>query len=223
MTAETDREDDAALAGEYVLGLLSAADARAFEARLNGDPDLRALVARFSEDFASLTDPIAPVAPPPGLKTAIDAQLFPAAERSRTSPLRFLLGLAVGAIAVLAVIALLPQISPKAPVYHAQIASQNSELVVLAVLDTGTGTLTLSRSAGAPAPGRSLQLWLIAKGAATPMPLDVIDAAQSTHNVPAELVPLFIDGTLAISDEPLGGSPTGTPTTVLATAPVTLV
>ncbi len=61
---QPDRDEDRLLAGEYALGLLPPDEAVAFEDRLSSDPELRALYASWAEDFASLTDGIAPVAPP---------------------------------------------------------------------------------------------------------------------------------------------------------------
>jgi len=43
---DQDRDEDHILAGEYALGLLSAEEAAAFEARMGRDPDLNALLER---------------------------------------------------------------------------------------------------------------------------------------------------------------------------------
>jgi anti-sigma-K factor RskA len=226
MTAVADRDDDTALAGEYVLGLLTPAEARDFEARLGRDPDLRGAVIEYSEAFVTLTDRVAPVAAPAHVKAALDARLFPASARPRLSLGRLVLGAMTGAaLAVLALVVALPFLSPPGavPELRAEIAAEAQGIVVVASLDLDTGTLDVARTAGAPLPGRSLQLWLIPQGEAVPIPVAVIDAEASTQQVPPELAARFRDGTLAISDEPLGGSPTGTPTNVLGAGPVTLL
>jgi anti-sigma-K factor RskA len=226
MTAGADRDDDTALAGEYVLGLLDPAEAQAFESRLGREPRLRTLVATFSEGLVTLTDPIAPVRPPASVKAALDRRLFSGAAPARLSLGRLIFGALTGAIAVLALVMALPFLAPPgatAPELHAEIATADRGLVVLADLDLDTGRLDVARTAGAPLPGRSLQLWLIPQGETVPIPIGVIDAATSEHTVPADLAGRFRDGTLAISDEPLGGSPTGTPTNVLGAGAVSLL
>jgi anti-sigma-K factor RskA len=207
---------------------LAPAERRAFDQRLGGEPALRRLVAEWHEGFVTLADGIAPVTPPAELKRQIDALLFPArgAERgSRLSLGRLIFGGLSAALAVLAVVAILPFLSPTpvGPVYQAQIATEDSTLVVLASLDTSSRELTVQRSVGAPAAGRSLELWLIAPDVPAPISLGVIDPAQTTLTVPEDLVARFQGGTLAISDEPEGGSPTGSPTNVLGAGPVTLL
>lgn len=86
-----EEEDDRVLAAEYALGLLSSEAAAAFEARLQGEPGLRALYASWAEDFARLSDELEPVAPPARVETALRAELFGAERRARPG-LRWLWG-----------------------------------------------------------------------------------------------------------------------------------
>ena len=220
--------DDRTLAGEYTLGLLSAEEAAAFEARMVQDPALRALYAQWAEDFAGLTDDITPQAPPARVWQQIEAGLFDDT-RARGSWLRrFTLwggGLVAAAVLLLAVF--LPDLVERGPVppvdppYVAQIAAEDGSLVVQAVYDDATGTLFVDREAGGAAPGRALELWLIA-GEDAPVSLGVMPQdAQAILAVPDDLRRRVAGAVLAISDEPQGGSPTGAPTgAVLAVGPV---
>jgi len=220
--------DDRTLAGEYTLGLLSAEEAAAFEARMVQDPALRALYAQWAEDFAGLTDDITPQAPPALVWQQIEAGLFDDT-RARGSWLRrFTLwggGLVAAAVLLLAVF--LPDLVERGPVppvdppYVAQIAAEDGSLVVQAVYDDATGTLFVDREAGGAAPGRALELWLIA-GEGAPVSLGVMPQdAQAILAVPDDLRRRVAGAVLAISDEPQGGSPTGAPTgAVLAVGPV---
>jgi anti-sigma-K factor RskA len=223
-TATADGNDDIVLAGEYVLGLLAAVEARAFETRVGAEPRLRQVVAEWTEGLVTLTDNVAAVAPPAALKAAIDRRLFPAPVR-RLSLGSLLLGALSGAVAVLALVLVLPFLGPQSavPEFQARIATTDASLVVLASLDADTGVLVVQRTAGAPADGRSLELWLIPEGATVPISLGVVDLAEAALTLTPELVAQFRGGTVAISDEPLGGSPTGAPTNVLGAGPVTLV
>ena len=69
-------EDDRALAGEYVLGLMSQDEAAAFAARMRREPALAALVVAWQEDFAQLTDEVDEVAPPSRVWRKLDRRLF---------------------------------------------------------------------------------------------------------------------------------------------------
>ncbi|WP_412758559.1 anti-sigma factor domain-containing protein [Methylobacterium radiotolerans] len=74
-------------------------------------------------------------------------------------------------------------------------------------VDTRTGTAEV-RPVGAEEPaGRNLQLWYV--GAAGPKPLGLVGTASSRVTLPPGASP---DGTIAVSVEPPGGSPTGQPT-----------
>ncbi|MEB8385937.1 anti-sigma factor [Rhodobacteraceae bacterium KMM 6894] len=217
----SDRDQDKAQAGEYALGLLEPAEAAAFEARLVQDPDLRALLATWADDFAAFTDDIPQVAPPAHLKAALETALFPSSSRNSA---RF--GWIMGGLlaASLAVVLLLNAgaFAPRGPGMTAMIAAENGAMLVAAAYDATDGTLTLERTAGAAAPGRALELWLIAQDNA-PVSLGVLtDDTRTTVTVPAALRAQMSGSTLAISDEPSGGSPTGAPTgAVLAAGAVT--
>jgi anti-sigma-K factor RskA len=196
--------------------------------RLGGEPALRQVVAEWSEGLVTLTGDIAPVAPPEAIKSRIDAQLFPpqpATRRSGFSLRNLILGGMTGLVAALALVVVLPFVTPQAPgaVYQAEISTEGAALVLLASFDARTGRLRVERTAGAPAPGRSLELWLIAPNAPAAVSLGVVDPAVVTLEVPVELRGGFAGGAIGISDEPLGGSTNGLPTTVLGTGPVLLL
>jgi len=224
---QPDRDEDHILAGEYALGLLSAEQAAAFEARMAREPDLRAAYAQWAGDFAAMTDDITPQVPPAHVWQRLEAGLFP--DTVRPHPLRRLAlwggGLATAAVLALALVTggdwrAPPQV-PVEALYRAEVAAEDRSLVVEAVYDAATGTLLVNRAAGAPAPGRSLELWLIA-GEAAPVSLGLMpEDRRGALPVSDALRPRLPGAVLAVSDEPSGGSPTGAPTgDVLATGAV---
>ncbi|THH38639.1 hypothetical protein E4Z66_03460 [Aliishimia ponticola] len=225
MSETEDHSDDIALAGEYVLHLLNAADRRAVEARLTTDPVLRRLVRDFETQFAPMAEDIPEVVPPAALKARIEARLFDKPRKERRSIWRWILGgtLAIGVLAGALVMApRLMDMGAPAPAMTATVAAEDGSLVVAARFIRETGMLDIERQAGGALPGRVLELWLIADGAEAPVSLGVLPpdgTAQIT--VPAALAGQLSGGLLAISDEPPGGSPTGAPTgAVLAAGPV---
>jgi anti-sigma-K factor RskA len=223
----SDDDEDAALCAEYALGLLSAEERRAFESRMEVDPAFRARAILWTEDLAALADGIPPVPPPARVETALRARLFPEEKQGWLRRLGLLPAIVGGLVAALLVLwannagILLPDPST-GPAYAARIAAEDGSLVVEARLQPATGTLSVTRTAGSAPAGRVLELWLIAPDAA-PVSLGVLPDAESADLTLASAVAEALPGaTLALSDEPPGGSPTGQPTgSVLALGPVT--
>lgn len=211
--------EDAALAAEYAMGLLLGDEHAGFVARLRIEPVLWSEVQGWQEQLAMLADEI-DVAPPARVKKALQVRLFGAGS---TGALRFWQGLSFAGLASAAVLALLLLFQPvSAPtdVFAAEIVSSDDSLRLLAVVEGDT--LHLTRTAGAAGDGRALELWLIS-GDDPPRSLGVLpDAATVRLTVPEAMRALIVGGTLALSDEPLGGSPTGLPTgDVLAVGAIT--
>jgi anti-sigma-K factor RskA len=216
----TPHEEDSSLAGEYVLGVLDAADRAAVEARIRTDAAFAAEVAAWERRFEGMNERFADV-PAPNLLPQIEARLFghPAPRPSAMHWLaRFLAGAGVAAaIALAAFVVLRPAPRPDGPVMTATLSAEDATLAFSARYQDGT--LTVTRTIGAAAPqGQVHELWVIV-GDAAPVSLGLLD--QATFTRPLDALP---DGAvLAVSLEPSGGSPTGAPTgPVLAAGPVAL-
>lgn len=238
MTGQTDQtgpdDPDDLLAAEYALGLLPAAEARAFEARLGHDPALRDRLDGWQGRLADLAETVPPEVPPAILRSQIERRLF-----GRPVPLWRRMGLGLGpallaatvvVVVVLAGIqlgwrAMSPRVAPFAATLAATEAVAPAPLgpVASIALDPAAGELTVRGLSLPPAPGHAHELWLIAEGAA-PVSLGVVPPGPPvTLVLPEALRAAVGPGTvLAISDEPAGGSPTGQPTgPVLAAGPIT--
>ena len=221
-----DVTDDAPLsaAAEYALGLLTPSEARAFEEQMNRDINLRAELVLWQEHLVTLTDDIAPVAPPEHTFQEIADRLF-GVQQKRWSLTSLLAG-AASAIALAAAVAfvILPAPNPSHNDLIAGLVGDEIGLQVDAVFDPDTNTLTVDRLAGGPAEGRVFEIWLIA-GDDAPVSLGLLpDAPNGQVQIATELAALFAGGVLALSDEPPGGSPTGAPTgDVVAVAPLNSV
>jgi anti-sigma-K factor RskA len=197
------REEDDALAAEYVLGVLIARDREAVERRMKADPGFAGLVAGWEERLSSLNDGYEPV-PAPNLLPKIEARLFPKPGHGVSSALlRWLSGLAVAASLVIVLVATL---TPPQQVLVATLATGDARLSY-EVRSFGD-TLQVTRVAGVPAAsGLVHEFWVIAPGAA-PVSLGLLEAETLTVRYPVPPA----GWTLAVSVEPAGGSPTGVPT-----------
>jgi len=218
-----------ALAAEYVLGLLDPAEAAAVAAILPEEPALRAEVLAWQERLAGMAeDEVPAVAPPPRARGRVIAAALGEDGRQRGA-LRFwravaalgvatALGLAVALVQQLARAPAPERIAvplPAPEVTHvARLAPTEGapDLALAASYVAATGTLRLSAPGAAPPEGRVFELWLIPRGADAPVSLGLLAEGGGSLTVPADLAAGIEGGTLAVSDEPPGGSPTGAPT-----------
>ncbi|MEG8040763.1 anti-sigma factor [Sphingomonas sp. LR60] len=219
--------DDRILAAELVIGLLAEEEAAVAEARRAQDTDFAAEVEWWETRFAPLFDHYREVTPPPHLAARIEAMLGLPNVAGRTKRVHWrslAFGATGGAIAAsLAAWLLTPAtvVSPAPPVtvpatpaglMIAQLAwtDKTKAPPPVAIVESATGSVRLSRAVDTP-DGRDGQLWRIPAGG-KPIPLGLLPRGDG-REVRVALANLPMAGsTLAISIEPLGGSPTGQPT-----------
>jgi anti-sigma-K factor RskA len=197
----TPNEEDEALAGEYVLGVLDLAGRSAAEARMRRDSGFAARVVAWETRLAGLNDGFAE-APAPNLLPRIEARLFPTAPRPRRNLIGWLSGVALGAALAIAAVVV---VAPPAPDVVAVLGSRDAGLSYQ--LTHFGQRLTVTRVAGAAAPaGQVHELWIIAPGAA-PVSLGLLQDQPLVVDYPTPP-----EGWLfAVSVEPAGGSPRGLP------------
>ncbi len=213
MSIDTDDLND--LAGEYVLGTLAGADRIAFEGRLQRDTAAMRAVASWAQHLQPLADAVTPTIPAPQLWQRIERELgLPTRTKSR-APMWIA---AAVAAAIIAVAFLFPDLYMKPDVNAvAQLAppTGGEPAFVVSVLDDQEKLLIRAANVTRQ-PNNSYELWVVPQTGA-PVSLGVIEQTGETEREVAEnlrglLVP---GGTLAVSLEPVGGSTTGAPTTVM--------
>jgi anti-sigma-K factor RskA len=220
----SDSDDLDALAGEYVLGTLDAAERTAVAARRQREPALETAIAAWEARFAPLMDEIAPVAPPDHLLDVImgridgvpgNSQIVVLQRRLRTWRIA-----ALGACAVAACLALFVATRIPAPLrpggnFVAVLQHDAASPAFIVSVDVAARTLTIRPVAAAPQTGRSYELWLVNARLRAPRSLGVVQNAAFTvasarlNGLPRSIVR---DSTFAVTLEPLGGSPSGLPT-----------
>jgi anti-sigma-K factor RskA len=214
--------DDASV-GEYALGVMPHAERLRFAADLKVDRVLQSKLLAWEENFAPMTAELEDIAPPPIVLSKIEARLFPAAKPvSLFQRLGFWQAATALGFAALALAVALPLFAPK-PVETAPLVAviQGETLLVSASYNAANNVLSVSRKRGTESANEDFELWVIAAGAA-PVSVGVLQAGQTTTiRLSDALKPVILGSTLAITNEPDGGSPTGKPTgTILGTGTV---
>lgn len=212
------------LAGEYVLGTLDAAARRELEA----DAAMRGEIHAWERRLAPLALGVAPVAPRPlvwlNLQHAIGGGALRSPVASAVQPYRWLRAWASLATAASLVLgfglyreATRPAAAPvvitervPAQVYVTQLAVPKSTMHW--TVSIAADRLAVRAGGEAPAAAAKLdaELWLIT--ASGPVSLGVIPKSGEVRRAVSEGLSFAAGATLAVSLEPPGGSPTGSPT-----------
>jgi anti-sigma-K factor RskA len=222
-----EREDIFALAGEYTLGTLDPSERMSFMRLLAHDSLAVESVKDWQERLVGLAWSLPPMEPPRHLLARIEGTIAGvgtrpiAANDNRLQLWRFA-SMAAGVVALVAAgFALRPGTVPQtsAPPLVVQPVSFTSGVAALTAggstpalivtHDRRTGKLKVIPVNMPDDQLHSYELWAI-KGSAAPKPMGLIDPKKSTAQVPRMLEQG--DVTLAVSREPVGGSPTGLPT-----------
>jgi anti-sigma-K factor RskA len=194
-------EDDDQVAAEYVLGVTDLSQRMAAEARAKTDPAFAARITYWQQQLSGLDVEFAEM-PAPNLMPAIEARLFPQAPKRRWG----LTFLRVAPVFAMALVAGFFFLVPAKPDFTATLAAQEGDVSYQVALNDGS--LTVTRVSGAaPDATHAHELWLI-KGSDAPVSLGVIPANGEVIAVPDAGEGII----LAVSLEPVGGSPTGQPT-----------
>lgn len=216
------------LAAEYVLGTLRGAARKRFERLAAADAALRAEQHAWEVRLAGLAGQVPPVAPRETVWIGLQRRL----ERGNTVPLRpaapppaaarspiWRVGAGIAVMVVMAVVMIMTQRQPSlptsvtqaGPAYVAQLAVPNSTMHWTVRVMPDSGQMTVLASGEYPQLGaHSMELWWISPQG--PVAIGVLPVQGSgSMALPKEL--RAAGGiTLAVSLEPVGGSPTGKPT-----------
>lgn len=210
------------LAAEYVLGSLQGKARLRFERLMIEQPSLRRLVAAWEQRLAPLSNQLVPMPVSPIVWQNIRQRLgFVAVEQQPTTKLSWLTWAWGGSLLASAIAGILvwntfiyqPVL---APVYQdlAVLSTDKAEPTWIVRVSADGKNLQLSSLQQVSVPSdKDLELWAIADGA--PESLGVITLAQGQGSLSfteKQQQRLRTGKILAISLEPTGGSPTGSPT-----------
>ncbi|SFJ41407.1 anti-sigma factor [Jannaschia pohangensis] len=215
MTTDQTSDEQDMLAGEYALGLLTGDDLAEAKRRVGADPAFARAVTDWEIRLATLTEELVPQTSGPAVKTALMAELFAEPARKPTWE-RLWLWQGVGVLGLLALaiafaLGVNAPTSTGGPLYTAEIVAEAGDFRVVAVIDKSTNEVFLTRTAGAAPEGRILQVWGHGEGA--PAISVGLWPEGDTIRLPMPQTIAAVEGvlTLGISEEPPGGSVTGSP------------
>ena len=226
----TEDDDIDGLAAEYVLGSLDPSERVAVDVRRRSDRALTDAIAAWERRLGPLSWRTPEVQPPAHLFEAILTKI--AAPRSAevvflrrhakrwrgiaaaTTAIAACLGLAVGWFLYERIVE--PPLLV-AELYRAAGTSTADEIMhpaFVVSVDLNACAITARPVTAQPRPGRNYQLWIMRQGVPAPESLGVLSSPEPlTAPCPAPIAPAtLLNATLAVSQEPDGGSTTGTPT-----------
>ena len=221
MTSLTN-DDTEELAGEYVLGTLSAGERRRVELSLPHEPALRAAVAAWEARLLPLAAMAEPAAPSPQLWARVEASLAGARRRAPAPDARrwwerlgVWRALAATGFAAAALMAVVPRLQAPlaAPRYMVVLAAPNNMAPGWIVqVDTAGALKLVPLGTTSVAPDKSLQLWTKGDGWKGPVSLGLVQPGKAVDISLAKLPPLQANQLFEITLEPKSGSPIGRPT-----------
>ena len=226
----TDHElsPDEQLAAEYVVGVLTSEERAQAERRIAAEPGFAAEVADWQERLMPLLAEIEPETPPRVVWMRVAAQLGVSATRpagvwNSVAVWRGVAAVAsvAAAVAVAALVLTPPRVviepgaAPAAAPVLTSIALLKEEAgptSFVVTLDKAHDRLIVATVAGQAQADRSFELWVLPEGQA-PVSLGVLNGREALVLDTAKLLgPDGETASLAITLEPLGGSPSGDPT-----------
>ncbi len=224
----TELDDIDGLAAEYVLGTLSREERAEAAARQEHDPQFARAVQAWERRLGPLAESVAPVQPPPGLYNKIRAQIGLASHvvslRAREQTIvrranrwrNMAAGMTALAASLAGVVVWQDYQRRQMPTQYVAVLQADKALpAFLLTVDTQSNMFVISAMQKPPEPEKSYQLWLVHDDMPNPKSLGVFDDSEMDvrpMTPPGKMHDMMMDGTYAVSVEPKGGSPTGTPT-----------
>ena len=230
MSEPSEIDDLQTIAGEYVLGTLSAGERQAFAARLTIDPAARDAVAVWEARLLPLASLATAVTPSPWLWSRIrrSVQVRSAELPARAHPpvpgrwgafwqnLQLWRGLAIaGGVAAMLLGGILAGRVATAPAvrYVVVLTAPQSEAPGWVVQASNARRIRLTPLASVTVPeGKALQFWTKGEGWGAPVSLGLLQSGESLQVSLDALPPLQPNQLFELTLEPASGSPTGRPT-----------
>ncbi|WP_020168311.1 MULTISPECIES: anti-sigma factor [Methylotenera] len=208
------------LSVEYILGTLKGAARTRFEQLLKQRADWAQSFAWWESHIHLLADTVPAVNPPKRVWKTIETRLFAHRAAQSNSWWKSFAFISTALAASLATILVLQSPKPADEITPEAIALLSSEKAQHGWLLSETKNAAnevemkaISLASLETKPDNAFELWLLPADKSKPISLGLLpQQGVANMKIPAQLVPLMAPGSLAVSLEPVGGSPTGQPT-----------
>lgn len=208
------------LSAEYILGTLKGAARRRFEQLIRQKPVWAQTLNWWESHMHLLADTVPAVNPHNKVWKNIEAQLF---NRNATQHSTWLKSWAFAstalatALAIMLVIQTPQSLIDSKPAAVALLATEKSEagwlLNETKKSDTDVTINAIALASLQLKADNAFELWLLPADKSKPISLGLLpQQGNNVFKVPKDVIPLMATGLLAVSLEPVGGSPTGQPT-----------
>ncbi len=213
----TDAPEPDMTAAELAIGLLDGEERAAALRRVLSDPDFAREVESWRRRLSGLFDDYPEIAAPESVAARLAApDIVPTAARPTGWRIAAIAATAIAAmLALFVVLRPVPQAIVPPPAHRTMIAAlamSGTSGAVPAVVDMTAGEVRIGEAAIAPQ-GKSAQLWMIGDDG-VPRPMGLLASGGPSRMTLSDRQRGLIKAgiMLAVSIEPLGGSPTGKPT-----------
>lgn len=206
-----------ALAAEYVLGTLRGRARSRFESIARDDRDVAAIVRQWEDAMTPLAERVAPVEPPARVWRAIEARIAPSAGMPRPTVWNSVffwrsLATALSVILVVAFVTLAPRKPNDEPMMVAVLSASDAAPRAVVMLQSPDVLRVRIVKPWGNMEGRSLELWALPQDGA-PRSLGLVANASDRETLMKMPMASLRDvKALAVTMEPVGGSPTKQPT-----------
>ena len=203
-----------ALAGEYVLGTLRGRARSRFEEHMRSDRAVAAEVARWEAAITPLAESVAPVEPPKRVWSGIEERLRPRAARPASGGFWRSFGMVAGGLAsVLLAFFVYISSGPRGEPLFVAVLADTAPRMVVSMHQPDLLRVRVVKPWGGMEK-QSLELWAMPAKGGSPRSLGLVTNAMGDTMIKiAGNDPRVQDvNALAVSMEPMGGSPTGQPT-----------
>ena len=208
------------LCTEYILGTLKGAARRRFEQLIRQRANWAQALVWWESHMHLLADTVPAVKPPNTVWKNIQRQLFDKNNTNNNSWWKswaFVSTALAASFATLLVIQTPLSITEPKPTAVALLATESAQagwlLSEIKKSATDVEIKAISLASLELKPDNAFELWLLPADKSKPLSLGLLpQQGSATVKVPINVIPLMASGALAVSLEPLGGSPTGQPT-----------
>ncbi|HBY40132.1 Anti-sigma-K factor RskA [Marisediminitalea aggregata] len=222
-----------ALAAEYVLGTLKGKARQRYETLMMENQTIRETTWLWEQHLNGLGEGLKPVQPPPSVWNNIQQKLGWVAqsdnvvtlkpEKSNSKRWQVLAGLSTAAVLLIVLLMPLTQPTVEPNISSVAVVTDQAHQPLWLIELSDNHIFTRATSNLVAQQNKDYELWMVPDDGSAPVSLGLLPKTGDVQLVRPSQLTLAGVSALAVSLEPLGGSPSGSPTEVLYISPLTKV